>query len=754
MHIDYTDELEFDVEEQEDRGHYVQDDENDSKNSKPDVWEGYMDLGPPTKICQKCKAIMWNEERNNKGSSRSEPTFSLCCRDGQVVLEPVKQPPPYLAALLSGGDKTTHFLNNIRTYNSMFQFTSIGGKFDKKINNGKGPYCFKLNGQNYHLIGTLTPKEGESPKFFHLYIYDTENEVQNRMNAINGSDQLDPEIIQGLLEMLDEHNKCARGFHMARDRFKLDEPDEFNLQLLHSRSASGRTNHVIESNDVAALIVGDADDCSPFRDIIVQTKQLYLQRVFETCSQFMALQYPLLFPYGEEGFHPEIPLHSKPRKVKTQVSSDECPDESKARTTVSMREYYAYKLMIRPNEGMTLHLGGRLWQQFVVDAFAAVEQYRLDWIKTHQHVIRSDLYRSIRDRIHRGDTESSSVGQNVILPATFTGSQRYMNQYFKDSLAICRTIGHPSLFLTMTCNTQWPEIQEMLKKKPGVDVSNAPDIIARVFKLKLDQLIDLIKKKNYFGRCIGLMHVIEFQKRGLPHTHMLIWLHPSDRPKRIDQIDELISAEIPDEKLDPIGYEIVKNFMIHGPYGKDHMESSCMVKGRCIRHFPKRFNPTTFFDDCGFPQYRRRKLNNTVKRKGVDLDNQYVVPYNKDLLIRFHCHINLEVCNSSRSLKYLFKYCLKGHDTATMILKKNNTTGSANSNTVKKKLIMRLNSIWMVDMYVRLRRLGGFSVLTFITGFLLLKGYQYTVQVRKASLSMPRIICKKLLIKQVPRIAN
>lgn len=107
---------------------------------------------------------------------------------------------------------------------------------------------------------------------------------------------------------------------------------------------------------------------------------------------------------------------------------------------------------------MTLLLGGRIWQQFVVDAFATVEQYRLDWIKTHQHVIHSYLYRSIRDRIHRGDTDLANVGQNVILPATFTGSQRYMDQYFKDSLAICRTIGHPSLFLTMTCNTQWPEI--------------------------------------------------------------------------------------------------------------------------------------------------------------------------------------------------------------------------------------------------------------------------------------------------------
>lgn len=97
-----------------------------------------------------------------------------------------------------------------------------------------------------------------------------------------------------------------------------------------------------------------------------------------------------------------------------------------------------------------------------------------------------------------------------------------------------------------------------------------------------------------------------------------------------------------------------------------------------------RYNPTTFFDDCGFPQYRRRKQNNIVKRKGVDLDNQFVVPYNKDLLIRFHCHINLEVCNSSRSLKYLFKYCLKGHDTATMILKKKDGTAANGSSAGKK----------------------------------------------------------------------
>lgn len=98
-----------------------------------------------------------------------------------------------------------------------------------------------------------------------------------------------------------------------------------------------------------------------------------------------------------------------------------------------------------------------------------------------------------------------------------------------------------------------------------------------------------------------------------------------------------------------------------------------------------RYNGHTFFDDQGFPVYRRRKMNLTVEKKNILLDNQFVVPYNRGLLVRFQCHINLEVCNNSRSLKYLFKYCLKGHDTATMLLrkKKNNSERGVSNNKDK-----------------------------------------------------------------------
>ncbi|GKG12040.1 hypothetical protein Tco_0346277, partial [Tanacetum coccineum] len=59
----------------------------------------------------------------------------------------------------------------------MFCFTSFGAKIDHSINKGRAPYTFRINGQNYHRMGTLLPQEGIQPKFSQLYFFDTQNEV-------------------------------------------------------------------------------------------------------------------------------------------------------------------------------------------------------------------------------------------------------------------------------------------------------------------------------------------------------------------------------------------------------------------------------------------------------------------------------------------------------------------------------------------------------------------------------------------------
>ncbi|KAL3629794.1 hypothetical protein CASFOL_027016 [Castilleja foliolosa] len=145
----------------------------------------YWDTGDADCICQYCHAYFWNEERKRQNHTTSTPEYRHCCLNGKVELPQLKRPPQLLLDLTDGiTPRSKHFIQNIRSYNSMFSFTSMGGKIDNSMNKGNGPPVFKLQGQNYHRIGSLLPIEGEQPKFAQLYIHDTTNEISNRINFV------------------------------------------------------------------------------------------------------------------------------------------------------------------------------------------------------------------------------------------------------------------------------------------------------------------------------------------------------------------------------------------------------------------------------------------------------------------------------------------------------------------------------------------------------------------------------------------
>ena len=81
---------------------------------------------------------------------------------------------------------------------------------------------------------------------------------------------------------------------------------------------------------------------------------------------------------------------------------------------------------------------------------------------------------------------------------------------------------------------------------------------------------------------------MEFQKRGLPHTHLLVWLAPEFKFRSPEDVDSIISAEIPDKHQDPIFFEIVSKFMMHGPCGAANPKAQCMEKNKCSKQFPKK----------------------------------------------------------------------------------------------------------------------------------------------------------------------
>ncbi|OMO67949.1 DNA helicase PIF1, ATP-dependent [Corchorus olitorius] len=394
-----------------------------------------------------------------------------------------------------------------------------------------------MAGTNHHKIGTLLPIAGQKPKFAQLYMIESDSEIQHRLQCLGNADDnygLDPDIVRGLRDLLDEHNEIVKVFRHARDMHKEHEEVGYKIRLLSERNRMDRNYEPPKSDEIAAIIPGNVGYGDAGRDIIVQHREGRLERISDLHPLFMPLQYPLLFPYGEDSFHLQIPYQEGPARQRL------------GRQFLTMREYYAYLIQQRFPEKSTLLRGGRLFQQFIVDAYAIIEEARLRYIREHQKTLRAEMFR---------------------------------------------------------------------------------------------------------------------EKRGLPHVHILLWLD-RERPLAASEIDTIVSAKLPDKEKDPIGFAAVSTFMLHSPCGRANANAKCMKNGKCKKYFPKQFRNATVFDEDGFPHYRKRETSDSAVVDGFAVDNRFVVPHNVDLTVRYQAHINVEVCNQTRAVKYLFKYLSKGPDRA------------------------------------------------------------------------------------------
>ena len=239
-----------------------------------------------------------------------------------------------------------------------------------------------------------------------------------------------------------------------------------------------------------------------------------------------------------------------------------------------------------------------------------------------------------------------------------------MKGLYQDGMAIVRAYTKPDYFVTMTCNPLWSEITDLLAN--GQTAQDRPDIVARVFKIKLDLLLKelLDSQKGIFGKVIAHMYVIEFQKRGLPHAHILLIVDTDDKPRTPEFIDTIVSAEIPDPVAFPALHQIVVSSMLHGPCGAHNLHSPCMKDGKCSKKFPKAFTDHTTIPVDTYPQYMRRNNGRTFEKNHHLFTNTDVVPYNPYLSAKYACHINVEVATGIEVVKYLYKYIYKGHDRA------------------------------------------------------------------------------------------
>nr|XP_043619983.1 uncharacterized protein LOC122591814 [Erigeron canadensis] len=609
--------------------------------------KAYKDHGDQIYQCSKCNALLWEAEMLRGNPNGKKTAFSFCCKGGDVQLPPVSKPPPVLQNLFSRNNPmSNNFMKHIRAYNMMFSVTSMGGKINQGNLKGKGPYVFRLQVQNYHRMGSLLPAQGDQPKFSQLYIFDSENEAENKEKVVSSGTQksrmkksdLKRDTINILKMLLDSCNPLVKSFRMVRDCVKDNDWQDVSLKLIANRDKDGRLYNLPTTSEVAGLIIGDIDSLEP-RDIILRKQSGGLQRISELHPSYLALQYPLIFPFAEDGFR----LGIKHRGI--------TEDSTKRRTKLTMREFFCYRMQDRPNEFSLLLHAGKL----------------------------TDTFQNLTTNIENGTIDASETGKRILLPSSFTGGSRYMMQKYLDAMAICKSVGYPDLFITITCNPNWPKIYRCLNDK-NLTPEDRPDIISRMFKIILDEIINDFVEEEFFGPVQAVIYTVEFQKKGLPHAHICLFLAPANKFPRATDVDKYISAEIPDPKEDPELYELVKQYMMHGPCGAENPNCPCMVKGKCTKNFPKKWKDETAVDSEGYPVYRRRNSGITIEKNGIPLDNSMVVPYNATLLRRYQCHINVEWSNQSGSIKYLFKYINKGPDRVTATVYQTNVDGTTTQN--------------------------------------------------------------------------
>jgi hypothetical protein len=141
--------------------------------------------------------------------------------------------PQELKVILTNKERNAvKFRNQIRMYNSVLAFTSLGAKVDEPITRNTGPYSFRIQGELYHKIGSLCPAEGQHPQFTQLYIHDTKSKHQN-CHVIMPS--LDPTTLDWLLTMMYNINPYVDMFKVARDMMATKGvPTDLKLRLIAS----------------------------------------------------------------------------------------------------------------------------------------------------------------------------------------------------------------------------------------------------------------------------------------------------------------------------------------------------------------------------------------------------------------------------------------------------------------------------------------------------------------------------------------
>jgi len=333
-------------------------------------------IGLMHELCEYCGALRFRRETRN------------CCHNGKVQLPPLSPYPEELNNLLCSGDEQSkNFQDNIRQYNSALSFASFGAQVVYPP--GRGPYTFRLHGQIYHRTGSLHPGESEKPIYNQLYIIEGHQATEHRLRYPENHN-CRRDTMNLLTDVIQRNSPFAMAYeHMfevekaAVESVIQNNSDPPNITMYFKQGRDQCRCNAPTHDEVAAVFVVD-DGAPPVnRDIVVHPRNQPPRKISYMSANIDPMVYSVFFPRGDLGWQhntPHNPLHSTPK-----------------RNTLILLQFYAHRLACRAQFN-PLFYGGKLFQQYVVDAYVRTEAAHLDFVRRNQNNLSGFVSRT--DRSH------------------------------------------------------------------------------------------------------------------------------------------------------------------------------------------------------------------------------------------------------------------------------------------------------------------------------------------------------------------
>lgn len=611
----------------------------------------HLDLGNFTSKCAYCGAYFFEKE----AAPDARGYYKLCCNYGKVPPLVRERPLPELFVDLYIGEteQAKEYRRRMRLYNNNFAMVSMSANV--LPHPGRAPYLYKIQGQVCHTAcGTQVPL-GCTPRNNQLYHLDIDQALDLRLQT--GAAFLKLPLLNTLERLLRDCNPFVQAYEFMGEILRQEEAEaeregrhRRRVALVFPRENDQQEHQAedqqpVRRNRVAAVYLGD--DC-PYKVHLMCCHDRRKKTLHVTSPITMPLMYPLLFPLGERGW--TFGMRHDPANATAQ------------RNNVTMREFGASLLMVR--DGFEpIHHGRDLTQQFVTTFGALCDSKDVTFIRKNQKRLFTESRQALEETMVRrharaDETETTTVGRAFVLPSCFQNSPRQKRKDFLDETAVARAIGHANLFLTVTANPKWPEMNRFPEE---IGKQGHHHLLVRVFRAKMTILLNRIVKEGIFGHVIHYTAVIEWQKMGNVHMHAIFTLAEEDKFTQAEDIDKIIWARLPDYDTQRNLYDLTAKFQLHGKCKNNELLKCWNPKTKkCDMHFPCRCRTDTeYVQIIGKWFYARPVECTPFVKGGIVYTNEDVVPYCPLLLEDLECHHNLEIVTLGILIKYLYKYLVK-----------------------------------------------------------------------------------------------